>query len=828
MIFYKIARQFSDYIFISLTFLLLAIIFILLGITPSHDAIGWQGAHHFFYSSTESGVLPFWNPYSQTGTPFYVNYQTFGLLEPSNFLFIFIKKITGCTTLTAYLLHYFFYYYIFIIGTYATLRIITKSSKISLLFSMILLFACFPIFMRQNGALTPIFLIPIISFFLIKFFEEYNINKKGFYFFAFTTLCAIACLNHIPSAIIFFVLLFFVFAFIFKIINLRETLKFLTSKYGLLWIGASIIIMILISSPVFVLYHELNNNNEMFPSARAVLATQFNLVKCFVSDLGIGIFFEEHILKHSITSGNLLGLILEPFQRYINYIPRINKIISSEIVLYTSILPLLCIFFVIRKKKDKYMLLFLVLAGFTLLLMCNFKRYIYASPSLFQNVISFIVPTLTKSETLQNFGSLFLFCIVIISAVGLKKVLDGENKIIWILTLYILFFKYIIFVPFRILHKLRNHLVISSAGIFIIYILSLCFLGFLGKVIIDRLKRMKIETFRAIVIAILFIDLLFFNIYHVKIKGIVSSQYYNVFMRDSVSEPRLEKEFINYRVPFSYPKDYFSHFYGYEIINGKKVAFPNIMRRHLNKYINKDYYDYYNYGGFIDHFYNTQHYYDYLVNVELDKQLVTSSIINPILNFFPVKNVIFVENKYEAARQINQLNMEKLGKYIFIEKKGTKLSTPSLSLESFLNPGNHLKYGKRELMYFENNKGSQYPGNKNINYNIKHYDVNKLSVTIDTPEDGYFYYGDGYSKHWKAFLDDQEVKIEKTNINFKSVYVPKGNHSIVFIYDPVYFRYSVYASSIGSLTAIIFFIIFLCFKSMKVKPNISFENSNIA
>ena len=51
-------------------------------------------------------------------------------------------------------------------------------------------------------------------------------------------------------------------------------------------------------------------------------------------------------------------------------------------------------------------------------------------------------------------------------------------------------------------------------------------------------------------------------------------------------------------------------------------------------------------------------------------------------------------------------------------------------------------------------------------------------------------------------MDNIQSEIYKTNINFKSVYVPKGAHNIEFVYDPVFFRYSLYAYFAGNLIAL--------------------------
>ncbi len=110
---------FAHIVIISL-FIAVVSVCLFTGFLPTHDVIAWYGMNHYFYHSLEQGIIPYWNPYSQTGTPFFQYFQTHGLLLPSQFIFIVLQKVTGWTTLTTYILHYFFLYYLFITGTYLT------------------------------------------------------------------------------------------------------------------------------------------------------------------------------------------------------------------------------------------------------------------------------------------------------------------------------------------------------------------------------------------------------------------------------------------------------------------------------------------------------------------------------------------------------------------------------------------------------------------------------------------------------------------------------------------------------------------------------------
>ncbi len=289
-----------------------ALFYLLKGFSPTHDAISWQGAYHFFYSQIQNGVIPFWNPYSQTGTPFFVYYQSFGLLDPFNLVFIGLGKVTRCSTLTAYVFYYLFCYYVFVLGSYYTLRSITGDRSTSLLFSTVLSLACCPTFFRQNGALLPFYLIPIITYYLISFFRETIPRKKGICLFLSLFFCAITVNIHIASGLFFYLFLFLLLVFLLGIASLRDTVAFMISRKGIVWTLLSLAVFVLVVMPVGALYIELHQNSELFPTVRFLQKNGNNLVRLWASDLLSQDVFNSAFtneLKTSITTGNLLGLI---------------------------------------------------------------------------------------------------------------------------------------------------------------------------------------------------------------------------------------------------------------------------------------------------------------------------------------------------------------------------------------------------------------------------------------------------------------------------------------------------------------------------------------
>jgi hypothetical protein len=248
-------------------------------------------------------------------------------------------------------------------------------------------------------------------------------------------------------------------------------------------------------------------------------------------------------------------------------------------------------------------------------------------------------------------------------------------------------------------------------------------------------------------------------------------------------------------------RELFNSFFGHELYALKKTAFPAAVESMLAQPAEKNYFTNW------DHFYMTTYYYDYLTNVKLDQQLVTSHIIAPILDFFPTAQVIFAADKYDVVARINAANLDELRTHIFIERN-TAAHAPALDVAQFFEPKNYVTYSPEEIANFDRQVALRYPANQDVSLTVAGYDVNHLSLNVDTPSEGYVYFGDGYSKHWQAFVDGKPAKIEKTNINFKAVQTPSGKHRVEFRYDPVLFRYSLYLYGIGNLLCGIVLITF--------------------
>ncbi len=74
-----------------------------------------------------------------------------------------------------------------------------------------------------------------------------------------------------------------------------------------------------------------------------------------------------------------------------------------------------------------------------------------------------------------------------------------------------------------------------------------------------------------------------------------------------------------------------------------------------------------------------------------------------------------------------------------------------------------------------------------------------LYCTIE--DNALLYVSDAHYPGWKAYIDGKEVSIYRANLAFRAGYVPKGHHSVLFVYQPLSFYIGFCLSMIGLLAS---------------------------
>lgn len=77
------------------------------------------------------------------------------------------------------------------------------------------------------------------------------------------------------------------------------------------------------------------------------------------------------------------------------------------------------------------------------------------------------------------------------------------------------------------------------------------------------------------------------------------------------------------------------------------------------------------------------------------------------------------------------------------------------------------------------------------NVQVLFYNANHASWRVTTKQDGYLFVSDAYYPGWVAYLDDVPTTLYRANIAFRAVFVPAGEHTVSFRYEPVVFKIGV-------------------------------------
>lgn len=80
--------------------------------------------------------------------------------------------------------------------------------------------------------------------------------------------------------------------------------------------------------------------------------------------------------------------------------------------------------------------------------------------------------------------------------------------------------------------------------------------------------------------------------------------------------------------------------------------------------------------------------------------------------------------------------------------------------------------------------------NKDLSSGIFNYQEkdNQIDMNVKTSENSLLFVSQSYYPGWKAYVDNKEIKVLRSNYTFLSIAVPKGEHLVKFIYEPLYFK----------------------------------------
>ena len=96
------------------------------------------------------------------------------------------------------------------------------------------------------------------------------------------------------------------------------------------------------------------------------------------------------------------------------------------------------------------------------------------------------------------------------------------------------------------------------------------------------------------------------------------------------------------------------------------------------------------------------------------------------------------------------------------------------------------------------------------------YKPQEIIIDAKTKTPKMLFLSDNYYPGWHAYVDSKETKIYRANYTFRSIYLPDGNHTVTFKYDPMSFKIGSITSLLSILT-ILFIVFFEINKIRKIK-----------
>lgn len=85
---------------------------------------------------------------------------------------------------------------------------------------------------------------------------------------------------------------------------------------------------------------------------------------------------------------------------------------------------------------------------------------------------------------------------------------------------------------------------------------------------------------------------------------------------------------------------------------------------------------------------------------------------------------------------------------------------------------------------------------------ILQYDIHEVTIAVETGQPGYLVLSDAYYPGWQATVDGRPEPIQRANYAFRAVYVPAGEHTVQFRFEPSLWKIGLSISG-GTLAALL-------------------------
>jgi hypothetical protein len=710
----------------------------------------------FFSQSLKTYLeLPLWNPYIFGGQPFLAN-PTAGILYPLNYLFVIIN--------TDYAFGYMFVIDTILIGlfTYLYARTIKLSESGSLVSAVTFMF-CGTIGTRIFPG--HLFIVDAFVWFpLILFCFEKIISTKKFLYAILGAIVIFLMILAGHTQITFYVM-FISLIYLF----LRSLAEYYKNK------ELKTILTIYILTLFSLLF--------AFGLSAIQLLPTIELSKLSVRNIGISFQFATEFSTHPY---ELLSFVLPHF-----YGATPNNTFWGignewELIAYLGVIPLILSLITLCYVRNKYIFIFTGLAIFSILfslgkhfsLFALFFKFvpffnIFRVPARMLFVYSFAI------SILAGFGINFLLnlnykknkykllkvlnaCLLLISStILLVLIFLKTHNGLFLYEKYVLKNSYAININhLQLYNQTLSDLVLLSSFLFIYLILLL---------LLNR-KILTKSVFSIIIIFVIFLNLFMY------ISPFIKMDYpKNVYPTNKIIA-YIQKDKSTFRV-FDFSKENYDDILRNELqsITGVDAIFLKNYRDYLWQMGN---YNYLPYDSYID---------------------LTSIKNEDMLSQLNVKYIISQKMLKLNEYKLVDITKGEMDKNYLYENKNEYPRAYDVPIADTLIKNSNIKFGNIKL-----------PQTADITY----YSPNRIIVSTKINKPEYLVLSEIYFPGWKAYDNGKETTIVKANGIFRSIYLDRGNHSIVFKYEP-------FSLELGELITFATIIFLFAYLTWILKPKLT-------
>jgi hypothetical protein len=113
---------------------------------------------------------------------------------------------------------------------------------------------------------------------------------------------------------------------------------------------------------------------------------------------------------------------------------------------------------------------------------------------------------------------------------------------------------------------------------------------------------------------------------------------------------------------------------------------------------------------------------------------------------------------------------------------------------------------KNSVVIEESLQNQKFEKDSNARLKLISYKPNSISLKTEIKTDMFLVISDNFASGWKAYVDNQEVKIYRANYTFRAILLKKGSKNVVFVYKPISFEIGKYISIVTLLSMLLYLL----------------------